>query len=89
MVRCCRTCPHVASSLQVRATDEDGNRNGDIRYAISDSNNFSIDDVTGTITTGTANDSNTTLLYDYESGVTVYRFSVYAIGEPNTSTASH
>ena len=65
----------------MRATDKDGNRNGVVRYSISDTDNFSIDEVTGIITTGTANDSSSTLLYDYDNGPREYIFIVYATGE--------
>lgn len=64
--------------IVVRASDGDGNQNGVVRYSISDTENFSIDDVTGVITTGNANDSNTTLLYDTDNGPSYYTFSVYA-----------
>ena len=67
--------------VQVRATDRDGNRNGIVRYSISDTENFTIDEVTGIITTGNDNDSSTAELYDFERGPPVYTFTVYAIGE--------
>ena len=73
----------------MRATDLDGNRNGVIRYSISDTENFSIDEVTGIITTGTQNDSSTAELYDFEA-TTFYSFDVNATGEPSSaSTVYH
>ena len=65
----------------MRATDADGNRNGVVRYSISNSENFSIGEVTGVITTGAPSDPPNTLLFDYESQPTVHNITVYATGQ--------
>ena len=67
-------------SAQVRATDRDGNRNGVVRYSLNHTK-FSIDDVTGVITTGTSNTSSGAVLYDYDSGEREYMLTVFATGE--------
>lgn len=64
----------------MQATDADGNSNGVVRYSIIDSENFSIDDVTGVITTGISSDLPNSTLFDYESQQKVYIITVYATG---------
>ena len=61
------------------ASDRDNNENGVVRYSIDNSENFSIDEVTGVITTGT--DSSSAMLYDYESNTKTYSLLVCATGE--------
>ena len=65
---------------QVKATDRDSNQNGVVRYSIDESESFSIDEVTGIITTGTTDESSSALLYDYESDSKLYHLTVYATG---------
>ena len=77
----------------MQATDRDGNANGVLKYSIEETEDFSIDAVTGIITTGTSNASTIAVLYDYENGPREYTLRVYATGAtsdtPNSLSQSN
>lgn len=59
--------------------DSDPDQNGLVRYSLNDTTNFSIDEVTGEITTGMTGAPPNSSLYDFEN-IKLYYLEVNASG---------
>ena len=68
--------------------DSDPNQNGLVHYYLNDTTNFSIDEVTGEITTGMAGAPPNSSLYDFET-INIYYLAVTASGTQANCSHAH